>query len=98
MVLRQDLPSVRQYLQGWTLMAADPPGRLRQWQSGEYLAEHIHDVWCLDDMARRLWQGWAAGENQAAGTHRQVVNTPALGVSNVFAIATAAYNHVCPST
>jgi len=45
-VLRQDLPSLQRYLQGWTLMAADPPGTLRYWQSGESLPKHVHDVWC----------------------------------------------------
>ena len=52
----------------------------------------------LDDMARRLCQGWAAGEDKEAVRQREVVNTPTLEVSNFFAIATAAHNHVCPST
>lgn len=52
----------------------------------------------LDDMARRLCQGYAAGESKQAVRQREVVNTPPIEVSNFFAIATAAHNHVCPST
>jgi hypothetical protein len=52
----------------------------------------------LDDIARRLCRGYAAGESKEAVRQREVVNTPPLEVSNLFAIATAAHAHVCPST
>ena len=52
----------------------------------------------LDDIARRLCRGYAAGESKEAVRQREVVNTPPLEVSNFFAIATAAHTHVCPST
>ena len=45
-VLREDQLTVQQHLAGWTMMAADPPGTLRDWQSDEYLAKHVHDIWC----------------------------------------------------
>lgn len=50
----------------------------------------------LDDIARRLCRGYAAGESPEAVRQREVVNTPPLEVSNFFAIATAAQTHVCP--
>jgi hypothetical protein len=52
----------------------------------------------LDDIARRLCRGYAAGESKEAVRQQEVVNTPPLEVSNFFAIATAAHTHVCPST
>ncbi|MBO3095889.1 nucleotidyltransferase domain-containing protein [Cellulomonas dongxiuzhuiae] len=45
-VLREDLPTVQRHLDGWTLMAADPPGTLRDWEPGEELPSAVHDVWC----------------------------------------------------
>ncbi|MDN4175537.1 amino acid transporter [Nocardioides sp. SOB77] len=45
-VLRDDPGDVQQHLAGWTLMAADPPGRLRTWIEEEHLPAHVHDVWC----------------------------------------------------
>ena len=45
-VLREDQLTVQQHLTGWTMMAADPPGTLRDWQPGEYLTGHVRDVWC----------------------------------------------------
>lgn len=45
-VLREDLPTVQRHLHGWTLMAADPPGTLRDWRTGEQLPRTVHDVWC----------------------------------------------------
>ena len=52
----------------------------------------------LDDMARRLCSGWAAGESEDAVGQREYMNTPILEQSNFFAIAAAARTHVCPST
>jgi hypothetical protein len=45
-VLRADLPAVRDRLRGWDLHAADPPGRLRPWPDGELLPHRVQDVWC----------------------------------------------------
>lgn len=45
-VLRDDLPTVQHHLHGWTLMAADPPGTLRDWRAGEQLPGTVHDIWC----------------------------------------------------
>jgi hypothetical protein len=46
LVLRRDLLAVQAALVGWDLHAADPPGTLRPWRSGEILAQLIHDIWC----------------------------------------------------
>ena len=48
LVLREDLPGVRERLRGWDLHAADPPGagRLRPWPGPERLPAALHDIWC----------------------------------------------------
>ena len=48
LVLREDLPGVRERLRGWDLHAADPPGAgvLRPWPEDELLPAALHDVWC----------------------------------------------------
>ena len=48
LVLREDLPGVRERLRGWDLHAADPPGAgvLRPWPEDEVLPADLHDVWC----------------------------------------------------
>ena len=51
----------------------------------------------LDDIARRLCRGWAAGESDEAAITAEALNTPALERSNLPAIADAAHRHVCPS-
>ncbi|MEU7979773.1 hypothetical protein AB0B63_14690 [Micromonospora sp. NPDC049081] len=48
-ILRRDQQVVHQVLRGWDLQAADPPGHLRPWPSGETLPEHVHDIWCRED-------------------------------------------------
>src|SRR5579871_6764013 len=45
-VLRPDQLPAQAALAGWDLHAADPPGRLRPWRSGEWLNAPIHDIWC----------------------------------------------------
>jgi len=37
---------VQEYLSGWDLWAADPPGVLRPWKEKEFLPKGIHDIWC----------------------------------------------------
>jgi hypothetical protein len=32
-------------LKGWNLYAADPPGKLRKWRTGEQLPIGTHDIW-----------------------------------------------------
>lgn len=44
-VYRDEQLSVQHWLAGWDLYAADPPGTLRPWSSGEYLRYGIHDIW-----------------------------------------------------
>jgi hypothetical protein len=44
-VFRDDQLVVQHWLAGWCLYAADPPGTLRPWLSGEYLPVGIHDIW-----------------------------------------------------
>jgi len=46
LILRRDQDQVRQQLEGWDVWAADPPGTLRPWPTGEILPGHVHDVWC----------------------------------------------------
>ncbi len=46
LVLRRDQLAAQAALAGWDLHAADPPGRLRPWRRGEWLAAPIHDIWC----------------------------------------------------
>jgi hypothetical protein len=42
---RTDQQQVQQWLAGWQLFAADPPGTLRPWQASEWLPIGIHDIW-----------------------------------------------------
>ena len=44
-IFRDEQIAAQQYLAGWELYAADPPGTLRQWNAGEYLPFGIHDIW-----------------------------------------------------
>lgn len=37
---------MQRVLPGWQWHAADPPGTLRPWQSGEQLPVGVHDIWC----------------------------------------------------
>ncbi|MFD5417572.1 nucleotidyltransferase domain-containing protein [Streptomyces sp. NPDC127069] len=46
LVLREHQHAVQQVLSGWEWWVADPPGKLRPWQPGEYLSLGTHDVWC----------------------------------------------------
>ncbi|HZQ36576.1 MAG TPA: amino acid transporter [Dehalococcoidia bacterium] len=46
LVLRRDQLTVQSALAGWDLHAADPPGTLRPWLSGEWLNAPVHDIWC----------------------------------------------------
>jgi hypothetical protein len=46
LVLRLDQLKVQRLLSGWELWAADPPGTLRPWRSGEVLPAEVHDIWC----------------------------------------------------
>ncbi len=46
LVLRADLPALRDRLRDWDLHAADPPGRLRQWEAHDPLPPPVHDVRC----------------------------------------------------
>lgn len=46
LILREHQVALQQALQGWDLHAADPPGSLRPWRTGEILPTHVHDVWC----------------------------------------------------
>jgi hypothetical protein len=45
-ILRRDQLEVQQALAAWDLQAADPPGTLRPWLSGETLPLTAHDIWC----------------------------------------------------
>ncbi|RKT85331.1 Aminoglycoside-2''-adenylyltransferase [Saccharopolyspora antimicrobica] len=55
LVLRRDHLAVQQVLRGWEWWAADPPGALRPWQSGEILPAEVCDVWCRP-AADRPWR------------------------------------------
>lgn len=46
LVPRRDQHAAQRQLAGWELFAADPPGSLRPWQSGETLSRGVHDIWC----------------------------------------------------
>jgi hypothetical protein len=46
LMLRRDQLAVQRLLPTWQWWAADPPGTLRRWVSGEYLAAPVYDVWC----------------------------------------------------
>jgi Aminoglycoside-2''-adenylyltransferase len=45
-VLRRDQFVIQASMGDWELWAADPPGTLRPWAAGEFLAPAIHDIWC----------------------------------------------------
>jgi hypothetical protein len=45
-LLRRDQLAVQAALRDWDLQAADPPGSLRPWRTGETLPETVHDIWC----------------------------------------------------
>lgn len=49
LVLGKDHARVRSFLAHWDCWAADPPGTLRPWPSGEHLGAGVHDVWCRAD-------------------------------------------------
>ncbi|MGC5401791.1 nucleotidyltransferase domain-containing protein [Streptomyces sp. DT20] len=68
LLLRRDQLAVQRTLPGWEWWAADPPGTLRPWDSGEVLPADVHDIWCrpgpdepwrvqfmLDDVAGDDW-------------------------------------------
>jgi hypothetical protein len=44
-VYRDEQLLVQQWLAGWQLYAADPPGVLRRWHKAEFLPYGIHDIW-----------------------------------------------------
>jgi hypothetical protein len=44
-VLRPDQLALQAWLGDWQLSAADPPGTLRPWATGEKLPWRVHDVW-----------------------------------------------------
>ena len=46
LVLAKDRARVRSFLAEWECWAADPPGTLRPWVTGEELGVGVHDVWC----------------------------------------------------
>jgi hypothetical protein len=46
LLLRRDQLVVQQALPGWEWHAADPPGTLRPWLTGEQLPGGVHDIWC----------------------------------------------------
>jgi hypothetical protein len=44
-IFRDEQISAQDWLTGWELFAADPPGTLRKWLPAEYLPFGIHDIW-----------------------------------------------------
>lgn len=46
LLLRRDQLAAQHALPDWELWAADPPGVLRPWASGEILPPEVHDIWC----------------------------------------------------
>ena len=55
LVFRDDQPALQEWLDpGWLLYAADPPGSLRFWKTGEFLPLGIHDIWAH----RKGTQSW----------------------------------------
>ena len=46
LLLRPDQLTVQAVLPDWEWLAADPPGTLRPWRSGEILPPDVHDIWC----------------------------------------------------
>ncbi len=45
MIFRDQHLMTQQWLDGWLLYAADPPGTLRPWQPDEVLPFGVHDIW-----------------------------------------------------
>lgn len=71
LLLRRDQLMAQQVLAGWQWWAADPPGNLRPWVSGEVLPLGVHDIWCrpgpddpwrvqvmLDESQDQEWVSW----------------------------------------
>jgi hypothetical protein len=54
-VFRADQQRLQQWLVGWNLFAADPPGKLRPWNPSEWLSVGVHDIWGYADGAT-AWQ------------------------------------------
>lgn len=46
LILRRDRVRVREWLREWDVHAADSPGVLRPWPTGETLPPAVHDIWC----------------------------------------------------
>ncbi|HVZ38312.1 MAG TPA: amino acid transporter [Candidatus Kapabacteria bacterium] len=53
-LFRDDQRAAHEWLAGWHLHAADPPGTLRSWTAEETLPPGVHDIWCH----RRDAQAW----------------------------------------
>ncbi|MCL8011584.1 amino acid transporter [Streptomyces sp. AS02] len=51
LLLRRDQRVAQRALAGWQWWAADPPGSLRPWVSGEVLPRGVHDIWCRPGLA-----------------------------------------------
>lgn len=49
LLLRRDQLAAQRALPDWEWWAAEPPGTLRPWASGEILPPGVHDVWCRPD-------------------------------------------------
>lgn len=45
-VKREDQFNIQKALQGWELWVADPPGTLKPWKKGVYIAKGLQDIWC----------------------------------------------------
>jgi len=45
LVFRDDQLKAQNWMSGWQLYAADPPGALRKWRSAEILPPGVHDIW-----------------------------------------------------
>jgi hypothetical protein len=45
LIFRDNQLLLQQWLNEWHLFAADPPGELREWETGEYLPIGINDIW-----------------------------------------------------
>lgn len=46
LLLRRDYLEARKLLVDWDCWAADPPGTLLVWSSGQELNASVHDIWC----------------------------------------------------
>jgi hypothetical protein len=86
LILHEDQLALRRELTGWDLHAADPPGSLRRWQSGEVLPTEVNDIWCrsnpmsplglqimIDDATDGVWT-----YRRDTRIHRAVVHRTAL--------------------